>query len=289
MDEVENKTFEKRPVCLLADNGSRRPEAILALRRVAVKLAMRTGLETEAVGLLHSDEVKAESLCGLPGETVETCLRRRLAAGEREFLIVPFFLGPSRALTKWLLGKLEGLRREFFDLRARVAPCLAGQQGDGEEVLAEAVAERVRSCITKAGLDRPFIAFTDHGSPAREVWEVRERVGELTRRKLSDEVLGLRTCSMERRPGEAYDFNEPLLEKLLFDEEVALGGEVVVARFFLSPGRHAGEGGDLDRVQSDAEVTCPGLRIFATEPLGEHPLVLELLSRRTSHFLNDAG
>lgn len=285
MDKVEKKTFEKRPVCLLADNGSLQPEAILALRRVAAKLAERTGLKTEAAGLLHSDKVEAERLGGAPGETVETCLRKRLAAGERDFLILPFFLGPSRGVTQWVPSKLEEWRGEFPDLRVKVAPCLAGE-GEGNEALAEAVAEGVRVCMAEEGLARPFVAFVDHGSPAREVWEVRERVGELTRFKLSGEALGLRTCSMERRPGEAYAFNEPLLVNLLFDEEVAFAAEVVVARFFLSPGRHAGEGGDLDRVRFAAECARPGLRTYATEPLGEHPLVLDLLARRVDEALN---
>ncbi|SVE00071.1 uncharacterized protein METZ01_LOCUS452925, partial [marine metagenome] len=125
MDSVNEKTFENRPVCLLADNGSLCPDAVLALRRVAEKLAERTGMVTEAVGLLHSDKVGAMDLADIPGETVETCLRRRLADGDGDFLILPFFLGSSLGVTDWLPKRIAEFREEFPDLRIKLASCMA--------------------------------------------------------------------------------------------------------------------------------------------------------------------
>ncbi|SVD47506.1 uncharacterized protein METZ01_LOCUS400360, partial [marine metagenome] len=102
------------------------------------------------------------------------------------------------------------------------------------------------------------------------------------------EVAGLRTCSMERRPGPEYAFNEPLLENLLCDEATVPERDVVAALFFLSPGKHAGAGGDVEAICREAEKARPGLRTFLTEPLGEHPLVLDLLEERWGECL-DAG
>ena len=137
-------------------------------------------------------------------------------------------------------------------------------------------------------MEDPFIAFVDHGTPVTEVNQVRERVGERVRKLLGEEVAGLRTCSMERRPGPEYAFNEPLLETLLRDEPAVPLGDVVVVQFFLSPGRHAGKGGDVDQICREAERVRPGLRVHLTEPLGEHPLVLDLLEQRFLQVI-DAG
>ena len=181
MDSVNEKTFENRPVCLLADNGSLRPDAVLALRRVAEKLANRTGMETEAVGLLHSDKVEAVDLAGVPGETVEACLRRCLADGDGDFLILPFFLGPSLGVTDWLPKRLAEFREEFPDLRLKLGACLASDR-EGEEILSGVVCDRVRELSHREGLKDPFVACVDHGTPVSEVNQVRERVGEIAAR-----------------------------------------------------------------------------------------------------------
>ena len=90
---------------------------------------------------------------------------------------------------------------------------------------------------------------------------------------------------MERREGEAYAFNDPLLEKLGEVDDFA-GGRLILAMFFLLPGRHAGEGGDV------AEI-CDGLisegafeQIQNTPLLGEHPMLLEILEDRLRDTLS---
>jgi sirohydrochlorin ferrochelatase len=120
------------------------------------------------------------------------------------------------------------------------------------------------------------VAMVDHGTPLLEVNEVREEVGRTMERILDGEIGGFSTCSMERRPGSEYDFNNPLLSDLLsdwFDQGIS---EVVVSQFFLLPGRHAGPDGDL------AQICQPfidkGMRLYRTDQLGQHPLILEILS-----------
>ena len=96
---------------------------------------------------------------------------------------------------------------------------------------------------------------------------------------MKDFVSGFSTCSMERRDGEEYDFNEPLLENLLAQKKEDYE-EMLVAQLFLSPGRHAGEGGDLDRICSSFADSSPSHRLARTDLLGTHPSVIEILADR---------
>jgi hypothetical protein len=84
---------------------------------------------------------------------------------------------------------------------------------------------------------------------------------------------------MERRPGPEFDFNEPLLERLLGTPAFSTG-EVMIARLFLQPGRHAGPHGDLEQIAHAAAAHSPGLKIAFTEPLGSHPDLVPLLLER---------
>lgn len=83
---------------------------------------------------------------------------------------------------------------------------------------------------------------------------------------------------MERRPGAEYDFNEPLLETLLGAE--GFTGDVVLALLLMSPGGHAGRGGDIDAICQRAEEAHPGLNIHRADLLSEHPAMIELLATR---------
>ena len=96
---------------------------------------------------------------------------------------------------------------------------------------------------------------------------------------LGDRAAAVGAASMERRDGEAYDFNEPLLETLLatppFDS-----GDVVLAMAFLSPGRHAGEGGDIAQIVEAATAARPDLRVHITPLLATQSLVAAVLRDR---------
>ncbi len=258
----------------LCDNGSLAPAGVSALRSVAGVLGHKTSRVIQPVGLLHSDRVEAIPGDGGPGTVLLTEARKSLVDGERNFLVLPFFLGPSQGITEWLPAQLEELTAEWPDLRVRVAPSL---HLEGDDRLARAISERVREVVSGSGIERPFVALVDHGTPVPEVNFARERVGEQAGELLGNEVAGLATCSMERRPGPEYDFNEPLLENLLRDQGACPSDHVVVAQFFLSPGRHAGPGGDVAKICGEAEQARLGLQTFLTNPLGDHPLILEIL------------
>lgn len=98
--------------------------------------------------------------------------------------------------------------------------------------------------------------------------------------QLGEGALVVSGSSMERREGSEYDFNEPLLERLVGAAPPFDTGDVVVAMAFCLPGRHAGPGGDVAEILEAARVGEPGLRTFTTPLLAAQPLVLELLRDR---------
>ena len=275
------------PLTILMDNGSLEPAATLGLRRLAAQLGERVGTRVEPVSLLHSSTVPVEKLGGTPAEILEPALERRLAAGQTDFLIVPLFFGPSGALTDYLPKRIAHLRGKHPTLDVRLAAPLFAA---GDDRLARILADQVRDVgarlvRARQGVDepRPYhnfrVALVDHGSPAKAVTDVRN--------ELSCQLAGLlgpdytvAPASMERREGAAYDFCEPLLERLLRSPGWN-AGEIVVAMQFLLPGRHAGPDGDVAEICLAAEAASGGtLRTTMTGLVAEHPLLVEILADR---------
>lgn len=263
---------------LLVDNGSLEPAATLGLRELARRLGAQVGQRVYPVSLLHSHKVPASELNGEPAIIVDDYLRAQLGAGETEFVILPLFFGPSRAISEYLPGVIAKLQTSRPTLRVRVAPVL---HRDGETILAQMLAERVREVMTEDFTrgESARVAMVDHGSPVQAVAQVRDEVAAQLAEKLGETVAAVAPCSMERRPGVEYDFNEPLLETVLAREPFNTG-PVIVAQLFLQPGRHAGPDGDIAEICARAIELSPSLRIHRTEPLGTHPLMIELLTQR---------
>jgi hypothetical protein len=72
-----------------------------------------------------------------------------------------------------------------------------------------------------------------------------------------------------------------LLEAVLAD--IAAGSpeaDIVLAMQFISPGRHAGPGGDVETICEELSRRYPRLQIATTPLVGEHPLLIELLASR---------
>src|SRR4051812_40087720 len=101
------------PNVLLVDNGSLEPAATLALRGLAQQLGARIGTGVEPVSLLHSSAIDAAQIGGKPAEILVPALERRLANGRTDFVVLPLFFGPSRALTDYLPENLARLRAKF--------------------------------------------------------------------------------------------------------------------------------------------------------------------------------
>ena len=236
-------------------------------------------MEVHPVSLLHSSSVDPSLLDGVKAQVIEEFLSGDVGQSARKLQILPFFFGPSRALTEWLPKKLKIWKQGKQDREFRILDPL---HRSGDERLSIALAELCLESIRENELKDPFLALVDHGTPVQEVHEVREEVGGVLKERMSGRISGFSTCSMERRAGAEYDFNEPLLENLL-NEKKSGCHEMLVAQLFLSPGRHAGEGGDLEQICAAFTDDSSGNRIARTPPLGSHPLVLEILMERIRH------
>ena len=269
------------PTVFLIDNGSLRPQATVALRLLAQALARRSAMPVEAVSLLHSHKIGADKLNGVPATIVKRRLRELLAAGQHDFICLPLFLGPSLAIADYLPQVVNELSGEHPELKVRIASVLAGEDLDAPDPrLAQMLADQIRAL--QASPDTK-LALVDHGTPIIEVNRVRNAVAQQLACELGVPVV--LPCSMERREGKAYAFNDPLLEKLGSIDDF-VGGRLILAMFFLLPGRHAGEGGDV------AEI-CEGLiaegtfeQIQNTPLLGEHPMLIEILEDRLREVMS---
>ncbi|MEM8868344.1 MAG: CbiX/SirB N-terminal domain-containing protein [Verrucomicrobiota bacterium] len=275
----------KPPKIFLSDNGSLRPEATLQLRCLADALTNRLGLPVDPVSVLHSYKVDPALLGGKKARIFNPSMRRAVADGHREIIVLPLFLGPSQAITKYLPELIEVAREDTPELQVLIAEPLAGTSVEAPDPrLAQILADNVRKTMAAEQLERPKVAVVDHGTPIRPVNALRNAVAGQVEELLGDSVTGVVPCSMERREGPEYAFNDPLLENLDSLDGFA-GGDLVAAMFFLLPGRHAGAGGDVAEIAEEAS-QCGGFdRIQMTELMTTHPLLLEILLDRANEAL----
>ncbi|HSI08559.1 MAG: sirohydrochlorin chelatase [Rariglobus sp.] len=272
-------SFPSSTAWFLFDNGSLRAESTLSLRRTAGALSERTGLPVQAVSLLHSSNVAVEALEGEPARLLEPALAAhftRFPAGEA--VLLPLFFGPSAALTDYVPARIAAVKVRFPLAKVRMASWLVNPS-EADARLAAILTDQVRLTIRLRGWAKPKVVLVDHGSPQASVAAVRNHLGQQLRTALTGEIEALAVASMERREGAAYAFNEPLLAAALrtapFDR-----GEVVVALQFLSPGRHAGPGGDIAEICEMAEREQSGLLTQMTEPIANDPRLVDLLMER---------
>jgi sirohydrochlorin ferrochelatase len=260
----------------LIDNGSLRPESVLQIRKIAEQLSRSSGHMVCPFGLMHSHKIDRVKLEDNPGRSMQEFLPSTEADELEEIRALPFFLGPSLAITDWLPENLKLWKDKNPDQRKfRILKPL---YQSGDDRLARAMAELCREQIQNVGLINPAVAMVDHGTPLPEVNQVREDVGAQMKQLLGTEIGTFSTCAMERRPDPQYDFNNPLLEDLLEEWMEEGVQEVVLSQFFLLPGRHAGPGGDLAQICHS--FIDRGMKIYRTENVGAHSLVHEILLDR---------
>jgi sirohydrochlorin ferrochelatase len=271
---------------LLIDNGSTRRESTLNLRRLAKALSDNIGRQVYPVSLMHSDRIAVTELDGEAARIFEPFLIQRLSHGEREFIIVPLFFGPSRALTRFIPEQLSSLHKEFGPFSARVAKTLCPLP-EGEIRLAGILYENLLSTAEAEHIVIDRVILVDHGSPVAEVTAVREWIAAQLQRLLGSEIP-LSEAVMERRSGSEYDFNGALLEDVLRDlARKNPAQNVVLSMMFFSPGRHAGPGGDIEEIYRKIETEYPGFRVFPTPLVGTHPDIIKILQDRLEQELKD--
>jgi sirohydrochlorin ferrochelatase len=124
------------------------------------------------------------------------------------------------------------------------------------------------------------VILVDHGSPLPEVTATRHWLANALRQRLPKSVTLLEAV-MERRDGADYDFNGDLLTHVLRESAThSPQRSLILAMQFISPGRHAGAGGDIAEMAATVISDFPALQVFATPLVGEHPLLIELLVKR---------
>ena len=265
----------------LVDNGSLRPDSILNLRKVAKNLSKLTQIEVTPIGLMHSHKVDPGLIGFEPALSVESLTSSEFSGESTELIFIPFFFGPSLGIREWLPKKLNSWIGEHPTVSFRI---LGELFRSGDDRIARALADLSRKTIRESKMRHPSLALVDHGTPLREVNQVREKIGDELEKLMSSEISDFSTCSMERREGKEYDFNDPLLESILEewsenknkDKDI----QIIVAPLFLSPGRHAGEKGDLSQICDRFHCAEKIVLIERSDLLGQHSLVLEVLRDR---------
>ena len=267
-------------LCFLFDNGSLRPGSTLSLRKAAKGLEAVLGRPVRAVSLLHSSGVASDALGGEPARLLEPALLdffKDQPSGE--VVLAPLFFGPSAALTDYVPERVKAIKVRFPQAVVRLAPPLVDVRDRDDRRVAVILADQIRETAKAHHWARPGVVLVDHGSPQLAVTAVREHLAAQLRDELGEAVGALMAASMERRSGEAYAFNEPLLETALrtapFNE-----GKVIVALQFLSPGRHAGPEGDVAQICAIARAARAGPETAMTEPIAGDPRLAELLAER---------
>lgn len=274
------------PDIYLIDNGSLRPSATLGLRQIAARLSKRTGLLIKPVSLLHSHKIDSEELEGEPATILKRMLRQAIAEGKRDFLLLPLFLGPSRAISDYIPEVLAAVQPDKEDLRVVVADPVCGSSVDQpDQRLAEILKDQVVALGNELSSSSLAVALVDHGTPAPEVNQLRNAVAAGLGILLQDHAVGVTAASMERREGPDYAFNEPLLENLN-SRLPKMAETLLVAMFFLLPGRHAGEGGDVEDICQELVSKKSFQHVLTTGLIGDHPLLLEILTDRLMEALS---
>ena len=274
-----------KPTLLLVDNGSNRAESVLNLHRLATGLSLATGQEIHPVSLQHAESIPAGSLNGRPADTFVPFMRQRVALGERSFLLLPLFFGPSRALTSFIPEQVGHLEAAFGPIDLRLAPVLCPLP-EGEPRLASILVEQL---LAAAGGETPRrVILVDHGSPEPRVTAVRRYLAEQLQSRLGP-PLKLLQAAMERREDNLYDFNGEPLEHVL--EQAAVEDAetpMFLSLLFLSPGRHAGRGGDIESICDVVRRRHPHLSIATSALIGEHPELIVILRDRLATGLKEA-
>ncbi len=280
----------------LIDNGSLEPAATRNLRAVAQELSASVGERVHPISWKHSDRIALAALDGdAPGTTLAPFIRAQLARGERQFVFAPFFISAQGAIGSALRTELEALQRAHANTPFEFT--FARGLADSA-VIPQIVAARVRETIAAASLEAPPVIVVDHGGPSLTSAALRNRLAEEVRALLGAEVTSVTAASME---GGEHPHNHPLLAESLAavatreiasfapadpgctsaepaDTSKSASRGVVVALLFLSPGRHAGAGGDIAQICGAAETTQPALLCHMTDLVGTHPLAATALA-----------
>jgi sirohydrochlorin ferrochelatase len=250
----------------LVDNGSLEAATTLSLRQLSQKVSELIGHEVHPVSVLHSNKVSAELLANRPAQIFSEAVQEAAKDGIKTIIILPLFLGPSLAITEFIPQQFKMYAQQ--NMQCIVANTLYSSDGD----LCTILIDNLKATSWKN--NKSTVLLCDHGSPVPEVTEVRNQLAKEIRERLKLDSSHLIACSMERRDGDKYAFNDPLLETALSQ----VSHHAIILMQFLLPGRHAGPQGDVAEI---CEKNCPTNVTWELSPLiGTHPSLQALLAKR---------
>ena len=253
---------------LLVDNGSLQPAATRQLRLLSKEVSRLVDRAVHPVSVLHSHKIDAALLDGQPAVIFEQAVRQAKADGIDELIVLPLFIGPSRAITEYLPQVFADA--QAGEMKLTIKPTLYGENGDGLRPI-------LTANLHEAGwdYDRDTILLCDHGSPAPEVTVCRDALARDLAKELNLPAERVIACSMERREGLEYAFNEPLLATALS----RCTSNVTIVMLFVLPGRHAGPGGDVETIAKTHAPESIQVRISPLLNNPKHGLLPELIAR----------
>ena len=215
----------------------------------------------EPVSLLHSCKIDPELLNGEPATIIRRRFKKAVNNKERKILCLPLFLGPSLAITDYLQELIQEALALDSEMQIKVAAPLSGWDvHKPDERLATVLKELIEECGANANRSFKNIVLVDHGSPIEKMAILRNGIADKVGTLLKGQGVNatVTACSMEKREGDAFSFNDPLLEIIPDYLNLEATEDLLVAMFFLMPGRHAGEGGDVETILSNL---CQNQRI----------------------------
>jgi sirohydrochlorin ferrochelatase len=266
---------------LLVDNGSSRAASTLNLRRLANRVGASVGSIVHPVSIQHADKIHPSNLDGIPANTFAPFMKQCLERGERRFIVLPLFFGPSRALSSFIPQQIAKLASEHGKFELQQCPVLCPLP-QGEPRLAQILCDQLP---TLEQTQRRRVILVDHGSPIPEVTAVRHYLAEEMCRLLGHDVR-LIEAVMERREGDDYDFNGELLEQVLHQAgEQDVRSPIALSLLFLSPGRHAGSGGDIESICRRVGDEYPNWQIVIGGLVGDHDGLIAILRDRLAAVL----
>lgn len=287
---------QRKRIAILVDNGSYKAASFLSLRRMAAAIEeqVQGAIAVVPASARFAEKIPPSELDGIPAESLEPALLRLADEGYREFIILPAFIGPSGTVSEFIPMVFDKVAASWSGpapLMLKVARVVVDLDTEPNDTrIAQILVEHVKATAAAKGLISYAVAVCDHGSPQAAVAAVRDHVAAQVATLLAgDEAIkSVAPCSMERRPEPAYDFCRPLLEDLLRDgsRPAFSAGDVIVALMFISPGKHAGAGGDIATIIEGAEAAAGGrLAAHMTPLLNEHTAFTRILAERLREVL----
>jgi sirohydrochlorin ferrochelatase len=180
--------------------------------------------------------------------------------------IVPLFLAPSDSVEKEIPNLVNQRMVVGNDIvlsgasKCNIASPLVSigniydvSECDVTMILIDGIQEHLKSTVDnnkQQQQQRTVIIMVDHGSPSKQVNRVRRALASRLRSYFAPQKIPVIDCSMERRSGKQYDFNEPLLENV-FERIPGIwksNTNIIIVPAFLFPGNHAGPGGDIEQI-----------------------------------------